>query len=142
MKIEIRDSEILKTTISKLFPFIIVFSFFLFSYGPVSPGGGFQAGVIFGTIIIIFEMCYERRIFSDLFYTIIEYSGVLIILLSMLIGLKLTGYLFGGLYFIHTGSLIFANFFLWLLNFAIFIEVSCSIILIFRNFIEWREDEE
>lgn len=142
MKIEIRDSEILKTTISKLFPFIIIFSFYLFSYGPISPGGGFQAGVIFGTIIIIFEMCYERRLLSDLFYALAEYSGVLIILVTMLIGLKLTGYLFGGLYYFHTNSLIFANFFLWLLNLAIFVEVSSSIILIFRNFIEWREDEE
>ena len=140
--IDIRDSEILKTTISKLFPFIIVFSFFLFSYGPISPGGGFQAGVIFGTIIIIFEMCYEKKILSDYFYSIFEYSGVILIILTMLIGLKISGYLFGGLYFINTGSLIFANFFLWLLNFAIFIEVSASIILIFRNFIEWREDEE
>ncbi len=139
--IDIRESEILQTTISKLFPFIIIFSFFLFSYGPISPGGGFQAGVIFGTLIIIFEMCYEQKILSDFFYSTIEYSGVLILLVTMLAGLKLTGFLFGGLYYIQTGSLIFANFFLWLLNFAIFIEVSSSIILIFRNFIEWREDE-
>lgn len=139
--IDIRESQILKTTISKLFPFIIVFSFFLFSYGPISPGGGFQAGVIFGTLIIIFEMCYEQKILSDFFYSAMEYSGVLILLVAMLAGLKLTGFLFGGLYNIHSGSLIFANFFLWVLNFAIFIEVASSIILIFRNFIEWREDE-
>ena len=139
--LDIRESEILQTTISKIFPFIIIFSFFLFSYGPISPGGGFQAGVIFGTLIIIFELCYERKILSDFFYSTVEYSGVLIILISMLIGLKLTGFLFGGLYRMQTDSLIFANFFLWLLNFAIFIEVSSSIILIFRNFIEWREDE-
>jgi len=138
---DIRESQILKTTISKIFPFIVIFSFFLFSYGPISPGGGFQAGVIFGTLIIIFEMCYEEKIRSDLFYSAIEFSGVLIMIITMLIGLVLTGYLFGGLYNLQTGSRIFANFFLWLLNFAIFIEVSCSIILIFRNFIDWREDE-
>jgi|SRR5690554_826111 len=139
--LDIRDSMILQTTISKLFPFIIIFSFFLFSYGPISPGGGFQAGVIFGALIIIFELCYEQKIMCDFFYSTIEYSGVLVILITMLIGLKITGYLAGGLYGFHTNSLIFANFFLWLLNFAIFIEVASSIILIFRNFIEWREDE-
>jgi multicomponent Na+:H+ antiporter subunit B len=139
--LDIRESEILKTTISKIFPAIIIFSFFLFSYGPISPGGGFQAGVIFGTLIIIFEMCYEKKIMADTFYSAVEYSGVLIVLLTMLIGLKATGFLFGGFYYIHTGSRIFANFFLWILNLAIFLEVSSSIILIFRNFIEWREDE-
>lgn len=138
---DIRESEILQTTISKLFPAIVIVSFFLFSYGPISPGGGFQAGVIFGTLVIIFELCYERKIMSNFFYSTIEYSGVLIMLVTMLAGLTITGFLAGGFYYMHTGSLIFANFYLWLLNCAIFIEVSSSIILIFRNFIEWGEDE-
>lgn len=137
----VKNSEILKVTIGKLFPFIIVFSFFVFSYGPISPGGGFQAGVIFGTLIVIFEMCYEKKIFSELFYSLVEFVGVLIIFFALILGLSLTGYLFGGLYGIHTESLIFANFYLWILNLAIYLEVSGSMILIFRYFIDWKEDE-
>ncbi len=141
MKIQVKDSEILQTTISKLFPFIVVFSFYLFSYGPVSPGGGFQAGVIFGTIIVIFEMCYERQFMSELFYSVIELAGVVFLLVSMAVGFVLSGYLFGGLYIFETKSAMFANVFLWLLNLAIYLEVSGSIVLIFRHFIDWREDE-
>lgn len=138
---DMKHSEIMNTTISKLFPFVIIFSFYLFSYGPITPGGGFQAGVIFGTLIIIFEMCYENKVLSEQFYSLIEFGGVFILALALMLGLILTGKLFGGFYRMQTGSMIMANFYLWLLNFAIFIEVSGSIVLIFRNFIEWKEDE-
>lgn len=138
----VSKSEILKVTVSKLFPFIVVFSFFLFSYGPVSPGGGFQAGVILGTLVVIFEMCNERKIFSEMFYSLVEYIGVLILILALMIGLALTGRLFGGMYGFFTGSQVFANVYLWLLNLAIYLEVSGSMVLIFRYFIDWKSYDD
>ncbi len=137
----VSNSEILRITVRKLFPFIVVFSFFLFSYGPISPGGGFQAGVIFGTLVVIFEMCNEQKIFSDIFYSLTEYIGILILFLALAIGLAITGRIFGGMYGFYTNSHIFANIYLWVLNLAIYLEVSGSMVLIFRYFIDWKEDE-
>jgi len=137
----VQNSEILKITISKLFPFVIIVSFFIFSYGPISPGGGFQAGVIFGTLVIIFEMCYNKKVFSEYFYSLVEFTGLLILFIVLILGFFLTGgYLFGGMYGIHSNSKVFANFYLWLLNLAIYLEVAGSIILIFRYFIDWQDE--
>ncbi len=135
------DSEILQLTISKLLPLILMFSFYMFSYGGNFPGGGFQAGVIFGTIIVMLEVLFDYKIKSDLFYSIIEFFGILFLLTMALFGLTQTGVLFGDFYIIQGQSLIYSNIFIWFLNLSIYMEVAGSIVLIFRNFIDWKDED-
>ena len=46
-------SPIVKIFTRKLFPFILLYGCYLISHGHLSPGGGFQGGVIFGSAIIL-----------------------------------------------------------------------------------------
>lgn len=138
---DIRDSTILHVTLSKLFPFVVMFSFYVFSYGANYPGGGFQAGVMFGTIIVVIEMVFEQRVYSDHLYSVIEFFGVLILALGLVGGFVMTGYGFGTLYRFVSRIHVFSNVLFWTLNLAIYLEVAGSIILIFRNFLEWGDED-
>ncbi len=138
---ELKESVILRSTISKLFPFIMLFSFYMFSYGAVYPGGGFQAGVIFGTIVVIFELVFEQRLFTNKIYNWLEFFGIIIIFSALIYSFSKTGFLFGDMYGYFSSSEVFTNVFIWILNFAIYTEVAGSIILIFRHFIEWDYEE-
>ncbi|MGM0607957.1 MAG: MnhB domain-containing protein [Candidatus Muiribacteriota bacterium] len=133
---ELSNSSILKTTLRKLFPFIILFSFYMFSYGANFPGGGFQAGVVAGTIIIIYQLVFEKEIYSNNFYSFVEFSGFFLMTTFLLVGILFSGYYFGIFYGLQTNSTIFSNFFIWLLNLAIYLEVCGSIVLIFRYLIK------
>jgi multicomponent Na+:H+ antiporter subunit B len=138
---DLKDSAILKNTVGMLFPFIAMFGFYLTAYGANFPGGGFQAGVVFGTIVIVVEMVFGRRIFENSFYMKIEFLGILFLFGSLIAGFLLTDYFFSGLYSVTTSSPMFANVFYSLLNLAIYSEVSGSLILIYRSLIEWKGDE-
>ncbi|MFA5479560.1 MAG: MnhB domain-containing protein [Candidatus Muiribacteriota bacterium] len=134
---ELNESKILKTTLRKIFPFVILFSFYMFSYGANFPGGGFQAGVIAGTIIIVYQLIFRNKKYPDFFYKVTEFIGMSIMLVFLLAGLFLTEKYFGGFYIFQSKeSLIFSNAFIWTLNLAIYLEVSGSIVLIFRYITE------
>lgn len=46
-------SLIVRTITRKLFPFILLFGGYLISYGHLSPGGGFQGGVVVGSALVL-----------------------------------------------------------------------------------------
>ena len=138
--IDLTESRIVQTSVRKLFPFAVVFSIYIFSYGANFPGGGFQAGVVFGTIVVVFEMSLGHRIGSKALYEIIEFIGIVILVSCMIYGYLVSGFLFGGLYSHTTDSLLLSNIYYWVLNLAIYLEVLASMVLIFRGFIEWRDD--
>ena len=52
------SSKIIRTIVQKLFPFIVLFGLYLISHGHLSPGGGFQGGVVIGTAIILLALSY------------------------------------------------------------------------------------
>lgn len=140
--IEVKDSTILQTSITQLLPFILVVSFYIFSYGANLPGGGFQSGVVFGTIVVITEIGFGKRIFNDLFFKRTELAGVVILIGSVLFGFFRTGYLLGGLYRFTTDTYLLSNIYYWVLNFAIYLEVASSIVLIVRTFLEGERGEK
>jgi len=138
--VKIRESVLLRVSITQLLPFIMVFSFYIFSYGANLPGGGFQSGVVFGTIVVITEIGFGKRLFGDSFLQRTELLGVCILIGSVLYGLVTTGYFLGGLYLFTTDTFLLSNIYYWVLNFAVYLEVASSIILIVRTFL--REDEK
>lgn len=137
----LRDSNILKISLRKLFPFILMFSFYLVAYGTGYPGGGFQAGVASGTIVVMYGFIFNKEHFSDSFYKINEFFT-----LSCFILLIISGIFLRGSFFLHIKGLMFesivlSNLFTFFLNTMIFFEVSSSIILIFRNIMKGKDDE-
>ena len=138
----LRESQIIRTALTKIFPFALLYSMYVFSYGGAFPGGGFQAGVIIGSLVVIVEMVLERKLYSDAAFQRIELFGVLLLVILLLLGLVRSGQPFTGLY-IHKGeSLPLANIMIWLLSAGIFLEVAGSMVLIFRSFLFWESEDE
>ncbi|MFW6144032.1 MAG: MnhB domain-containing protein, partial [Candidatus Natronoplasma sp.] len=51
-------SPIVRTTTKLVSPFLVSYSLYLMFYGHLSPGGGFQAGVILAVSVIILITSY------------------------------------------------------------------------------------
>lgn len=137
---ELKDSAIVNISLQALFPLIVLFSFQVFSYGGAFPGGGFQAGVTFGTIVVVLEVVRGARIYDNDVYVGMELVGVMVLLFFLFAGFMVSGKPFGGFYALQTSGLMFSNVYIWLLNLAIYLEVAGSIVLIFRHFIEWENE--
>lgn len=56
----LKEMIISKTIIKFIIPYIILYALFIQLNGEVSPGGGFQAGVIFATGIIAYDLIYGK----------------------------------------------------------------------------------
>ena len=81
-----RTSKIVKIFTRKLFPFILLYGCYLISHGHLSPGGGFQGGVIFGSAIVLLGLVEgvritEKRFREDLL-SLIKNIGMLIFILT------------------------------------------------------------
>ncbi|MDZ4200070.1 MAG: MnhB domain-containing protein [Kiritimatiellia bacterium] len=137
---KLKESSILEVTLRILFPFIVLFSFQLFSYGAHSPGGGFQAGVVLGTMVVILELLWDRRIYENGLYRGMEIAGLILLFGFAAAGWIQTGMPFGGFYAWQGPGLLFSNVYLWGLNLAIFLEVAGSMVLLFRYFIGWHDE--
>lgn len=54
----VRRHFILRVVAKLLVPFILLFALYVQFHGDFGPGGGFQAGVIFGSAFILYAMIY------------------------------------------------------------------------------------
>ncbi len=55
-----KESEIVHMVSRKLTPYILLFGLYLISYGHLSPGGGFQGGVVLASGVIL--LCLTRGV--------------------------------------------------------------------------------
>jgi len=79
----VKENEILRVVAAKLLiPFILLFAFYVQFHGDFGPGGGFQAGVIFGAGVILYGLIYglaaARRIVPPVIAQSLSALGVLI----------------------------------------------------------------
>jgi len=143
--VKLQDSTILQVTLSKLFPFAVLLSFSIFSYGAAFPGGGFQAGVVLGSFIVVYEIALNRPTRSTAFYNRVEIFGLFVLAGALIWGWLATGSPFGawppgGRAADRGLGLIWTNPYKWLLGLGIFLEVAGSMVLIFRIFVQWDDD--
>ncbi len=79
--------QIIIRSVSKFFiPFIQLFAFYVIAHGDVSPGGGFQGGVILGASIILYAIAFGlnegrkriRQKISDIYISVgvLIYAGI------------------------------------------------------------------
>lgn len=73
---------VLRIVAKILIPFILIFALYVQFHGEYSPGGGFQAGVIFAAGIILYSMIFgldiARRVINQTFIRLIAAIGVLL----------------------------------------------------------------
>jgi len=62
-----RQSEIVDVSSRKLAPYVLLFGLYLVFYGHISPGGGFQGGVVLASGIILLALSRSVRTATTLF---------------------------------------------------------------------------
>lgn len=76
------DQVILRVAIKIIVPTILLYAFYVQFHGDFGPGGGFQAGVIFATGIILYGLVFglrrTQRVFPSWVARLLAASGVLI----------------------------------------------------------------
>ena len=136
------SSKIIRTIAQKLFPFIILFGFYLISYGHLSPGGGFQGGVVLGTAIILLALSHSieqtEKKFKSRWLNMLEKLGILTLIFLGFLGIFL-GYSFLG-NFLPLGNpgQIASGGLMLLLNIAIGIKVAAGVSVIFYALVRYR----
>lgn len=78
-----RHHLILRVIAKLLIPTIMLFAFYVQFHGDYGPGGGFQAGVIFATALILYSLIYgagttRRLITSHSLIRMLSASGILL----------------------------------------------------------------
>jgi multicomponent Na+:H+ antiporter subunit B len=136
------NSKIIKTIAQKLFPFIVLFGFYLISHGHLSPGGGFQGGVVLGTAIILLALSHSieqtEKKFRSRWLNMLEKLGILTLIFLGFLGIFF-GYSFLG-NFLPLGKpgQIASGGLMLLFNIAIGIKVAAGVSVIFYALVRYR----
>ncbi len=79
---EMNDHTVLKVIVRLLLPFILMYAFYVQFHGEASPGGGFQAGIIFASGFIVYSLVYDiellKRIMPLMAVRVISALGILL----------------------------------------------------------------
>ena len=125
-------SVLVRTIIRSLLPIVLIFGLYIISYGHLSPGGGFQGGIILVGAIISFYLAYGYNIllrFAEVELELVEASAILIFMLIGLLGLFghnfLANLLRGGI----PGSLLSGGF-IPILNITVGLKVAAGTLLV------------
>ncbi|MGB6369781.1 MAG: MnhB domain-containing protein [Atribacterota bacterium] len=136
------SSKIIKTIAQKLFPFIVLFGFYLISHGHLSPGGGFQGGVVLGTAIILLALSHSieqtEKKFKSRWLNMLEKLGILTLIFLGFLGIFL-GYSFLS-NFLPLGKpgQIASGGLMLLFNIAIGIKIAAGVSVIFYALVRYR----
>jgi len=85
------SSEIVRTTLSILFPIILLFGVYIFINGHLTPGGGFQGGAVIASALLFFILARPNESLSHALLMKIEsLSGFTYVMLGLL-GVFLAG---------------------------------------------------
>jgi energy-converting hydrogenase B subunit I len=101
-------SKIVRTIANIVFPFILIFGFYIVMHGHLTPGGGFQGGAVIATGFVLIIAAYRYDQVSKWFKTDLlkgsESLGLLIFIITALIALIL-GLGFFANWLVNSGSL-------------------------------------
>ena len=140
-------SFIVKRSLGIMTPFIALFGFYVITHGHLTPGGGFQGGVILASISIIFSIVYgsafDYRRYSPQTKTALETGGALTFLGMGLAGVVMEGAFLQNLGFLtaETGTLISAGSIPYI-NIGVGFKVGAGLAIIFYSMIQktFKED--
>ncbi len=121
-------SRIVKTISRTIIPFIFLFGVYMILFGHISPGGGFQGGVIVSMGVILAIVAYGEDIIEK-YRT--EISLVESIGLGFFVFAGICGIILGGSFFSSFGAI-------WVLNIIIGVKVCSGIVLFYMLFIRWE----
>ncbi len=122
-------SRIVKTVSRTIIPFILLFGVYIIIYGHLSPGGGFQGGVIMAMGLILIIVTYGR---TAIYNYATELSLIEILCVALFLFIGVLGIFYGKSFFSSIDAI-------WLLNIIIGIKVCSGIVLFYMLFIKWEQ---
>jgi len=130
-----KNSRLLVCLSRVLFPFIMVFGFYIILNGHLSPGGGFQGGAILATAVLITYFIEPENM--TVFENLIRYEKWLYVAIILTASLSFVtkGVFFTNPFPIDAGIAV-KSLFIVLLNILIGIKVSMGLVSILASFIE------
>jgi len=135
----LKDFLILKKITLFILPYIFLYGLYIQINGEISPGGGFQAGVIFSSCLIAFDLIHGKKISEKYFNTelliVIATLGVLIYASTGLISLFFNkNYL--NYYVLNSDKLIAQNIGIFIIEIGVGLTVASVMYLIYSLFQE------
>jgi|GEM_PF-4415811 len=94
MNLNFFEKFTLKLVTSLILLISIVLSLNIHIFGKISAGGGFQAGALLASGIIIFEFCNEVRLISKHYLNILTFTGLSVYFATGITSFFLNGSLF------------------------------------------------
>jgi|LGOV01.1.fsa_nt_gb multicomponent Na+:H+ antiporter subunit B len=120
------NSEIISKITGLLYPFIIIFGFYIILNGHLTPGGGFQGGAVLASIFIAQYLVDPNRRISLTLLKKIEIILFFLIILYPILFLFLD---------FHSTSIVANLGYLIIMNTLIGLKVFCGFTIIFFRFI-------
>lgn len=133
-------SNIVRTTTKMVSPFLVTYSLYIMLYGHLSPGGGFQAGVILAVSVILLMTAHgtqalEEKV-NETWFKIIENSMAISILFMISFGL-----IFGSMFynFLDRGTfgLPISGGMIPLFNIFVGLKVGAGFMVIYYALLRW-----
>ena len=136
------SSKIIKTIAQKLFPFIVLFGFYLISHGHLSPGGGFQGGVVLGTAIILLALSHSieqtEKKFKSRLLNMLEKLGILTLIFLGFLGIFFGYFFLSNFLPLGKPGQIASSGLMLLFNIAIGIKIAAGVSVIFYALVRYR----
>jgi len=127
-------TDILDVVARKLSPFILLFGFYLITYGHLSPGGGFQGGVVLASGIILLLLSKGVGSVQELFpkrvVNLVEVLGLVGFLAIGLIGFCVHGDFLDNIFPVGAVNEVPHAGFIFLLNLIVGLKVGAGITLL------------
>ncbi len=127
-------TDILDVMARKLAPFILLFGCYLVAYGHLSPGGGFQGGVVLASGIILLLLCKGvgsiQQVFPLHAVNLVEILGFLLFLVIGLVGILVSRHFLANVLPVGDVEEVPHAGFIFLLNLIIGLKVGAGITLI------------
>ncbi|MCQ1537724.1 sodium:proton antiporter [Methanocalculus taiwanensis] len=104
-------SSIVKTTADVLFPFILIYGFYIIIHGHLTPGGGFQGGAILASGVLLLLLAYKyaesTNVVRQVVMKSLESTGLLLFIIAALSAMMLgAGFFFNWL---SPGGILFGD---------------------------------
>ncbi len=134
---EMNESALLKIISRMIFPFVVLFGMYIIFNGDLSPGGGFQGGVVLASSYLLLYFINDKNTLSVKRILKIEKVLFLMLLFFSFVGIFTHGTPFRGMFFGDT--LFFKKINLMALNIIIGMKVTLGIVGIIGIFLEEGE---
>ena len=124
-----KESKILKSMSRLIYPFVILYGFYITINGDLTPGGGFQGGSIIATGLLLMTF------FSDIQFNLVKLNKIEKVLFLFLIIVAMSSFITKGIFF--TNPIVnFKRIFLVVLNLILGFKVSIGLVNILESFLE------